>query len=126
VDSSSHQTTKQKILKKRVRQGIRCIRKTLWFCHDYVCDYRSCLDWRIDLLTTYTHHSEPHVITALSLISTLYKSPQHLLSLFQPAVSSPAVSWQWFLTVEILQFRAHWHSRPRRTDWTHSIIAPFF
>jgi hypothetical protein len=34
------------------------------------------------------------------------KSLQHSLSLFQPAVSSPAVSWQWLLTVEILQLHA--------------------
>jgi hypothetical protein len=46
-----------------------------------VCDYRRGVDWWIDLLTTYTHHSELPVITALSLISTLYKSPQHPLSL---------------------------------------------
>jgi hypothetical protein len=38
----------------------------------------------MDLSTTYTHDSE--LITALSLISTLYKSPQHPLSLFQPAL----------------------------------------
>jgi hypothetical protein len=40
------------------------------------------MDWWVELLTTYTHHSELQVITALSLISTLYKSPQHPLSLF--------------------------------------------
>jgi hypothetical protein len=48
------------------------------------------------------------------LISTLHKSPQHLLSLFQPSVSSPAVPWQWLLTVEILQLhslRPSCHSR---------------
>jgi hypothetical protein len=38
------------------------------------------------LLTTYIHHSELQVLTVLSLISTLYKSQQHPLSLFQPAV----------------------------------------
>jgi hypothetical protein len=37
------------------------------------------------------------------LISTIQKSPQHPLSLFQPAVSSPAVPLQRLLTVEILQ-----------------------
>jgi hypothetical protein len=37
------------------------------------------MDWWRDLLTIYTHHSELQVITALSLISTLYKSPQHPL-----------------------------------------------
>jgi hypothetical protein len=40
------------------------------------------MDWWMDLLTTYIRHSELHVITALSLISTLYKSPQHPLFLF--------------------------------------------
>jgi hypothetical protein len=45
-------------------------------------DYRRGMDWWMDLLTTYTHHSELQVITALSLISTVYKSPQHPLSLF--------------------------------------------
>jgi hypothetical protein len=36
----------------------------------------------MDLLTTYTHNLELQVITALSLISTVYKSPQHPLSPF--------------------------------------------
>jgi hypothetical protein len=54
----------------------------------------------------YTQHSEPQAITAPSLISTLYKSPQHLLSLFQPAVLKPAVPRQRLLTVEILQVHA--------------------
>jgi hypothetical protein len=40
------------------------------------------MDWIPILLTPYTHHSELQVITALSLISTLYSSPQHPLSLF--------------------------------------------
>jgi hypothetical protein len=35
----------------------------------------------MDLLTTYTQHSELQVITALSLISKFYKSPQHPPSL---------------------------------------------
>jgi hypothetical protein len=56
------------------------------------------MDWILDLLTTCTHHSKLQVITALSLLSTLYKSQQHPLSLFQPAVSATA------LTVEILSF----------------------
>jgi hypothetical protein len=41
--------------------------------------------------------------TAPPPISTIHKSPQHSLSLFQPAVSSRAVPWQRLLTVEILQ-----------------------
>jgi hypothetical protein len=57
----------------------------------------------MDLLTTYTHNLEVQVITVPLLISTIHKSPQHPLSLFQPALSSPAGPWQWFLTVESLQ-----------------------
>jgi hypothetical protein len=45
-------------------------------------DRRRGMDWRLDLLSTYTHDSELQVITALSLISTLYKSPKHPLNLF--------------------------------------------
>jgi hypothetical protein len=45
------------------------------------------------LLTILQHDWKLQVITEPSLISTLYKSPQHTLSLFQPAVSSPAVPW---------------------------------
>jgi hypothetical protein len=41
----------------------------------------------MDLLTPYTHHSELQAITALSLITTLYKSPQHSLS--SPSLLSP-------------------------------------
>jgi hypothetical protein len=67
---------------------------------------REGLDWWMDLLTTYTHDSELQAITAPPLISTIHKSPQHLLSLFQPAVSSSAIPWQRFLTVEILQLHA--------------------
>jgi hypothetical protein len=54
------------------------------------------------LLTTYTHHSELQVITALSLISTLYKSSQHLLSfssllcLHQPFPSNGFYEWKCF------------------------------
>jgi hypothetical protein len=40
------------------------------------------MDWWTDLLTTYIHHSELQPITALSLISMLYKSPQQPLSPF--------------------------------------------
>jgi hypothetical protein len=36
----------------------------------------------MDLLKTYTHHSELQVVKALSLISTFYKSSQHPLSFF--------------------------------------------
>jgi hypothetical protein len=36
----------------------------------------------LDLLTTYTHHSELQVVTALTLITTLYKSLAHAVSSF--------------------------------------------
>jgi hypothetical protein len=48
----------------------------------FICDCEWGVDWWMVLLATYTHHSELQVITAVSLISTLYKSPQHPLSLF--------------------------------------------
>jgi hypothetical protein len=71
----------------------------------------------MDLLTSYKHHSELQALVTLPLISTLHKSTQHLLSLFQAAVSSPAVPWQWFLSVEVLQLhalRTSCHSCPCR------------
>jgi hypothetical protein len=46
-----------------------------------MCDYRRGLDWWMDLLTTYIHHSELQVITA-PLVITIHRTPQHLLSLF--------------------------------------------
>jgi hypothetical protein len=46
-----------------------------------VCNYRMGMDWWTDLLTTYIHNLELQIITTLSLISTLYKWPQHQLSL---------------------------------------------
>jgi hypothetical protein len=64
------------------------------------------MDLKLDLFTPCTRHSELQVITTLSLIFTIHTSPQHTLSFFQPAVSSPAVSWQGLLTVEILQLPA--------------------
>jgi hypothetical protein len=50
------------------------------------------LDWILDLLTTYTRDSELQTNTAPPLIFRIHKSPQYSLSLFQPAVSSPAVT----------------------------------
>jgi hypothetical protein len=41
----------------------------------------------MDLLITYTHYSELQLITALSLISTLYKSLQHPLSVLSHSVT---------------------------------------
>jgi hypothetical protein len=60
-------------------------------------------------------------VTELSLSSTIHKSPQHQLSVFQPAVSSSAVPWQRLLTVEILQlhsFKFYFHSS---TEFTSSV-----
>jgi hypothetical protein len=38
------------------------------------CNYTRGMDWMLDLLTTCIHYSELQVITALSLVSTFYKS----------------------------------------------------
>jgi hypothetical protein len=70
------------------------------------------MDWILDILITYTHHSELQVITALWIISTIHRSSQHQLKLFQTV--DP---WQRLLTVEILQLpalRFSCHSRPCR------------
>jgi hypothetical protein len=48
------------------------------------------MDWILGLLPTFTHHTELHVITALSLISTFYISLAHT----KPSQSSLVVSWQ--------------------------------
>jgi hypothetical protein len=40
----------------------------------FICDYRRGMNWWMDLLSTYTHHSELQVVTAPRLIFTLYKS----------------------------------------------------
>jgi hypothetical protein len=85
------------------------------------------MDWWVDLLTTYAHHSELQALTTLSLISTIHSSPQHLLSLFQPAVSSPAVPWQRLLTVETFQFhalRCYLQSLPWRTQLSTNNCLP--
>jgi hypothetical protein len=68
------------------------------------------LDWWMNLLTTYTHNLELQAITAPPLISTIHKSPQHLLC-------SPAIPWQWLLTMEILQLhvlKSYLHGLPCR------------
>jgi hypothetical protein len=46
------------------------------------CDYRRGMNCVLDLLNTCIHHSELQLITAPLLISTIHRSPQHLLSLF--------------------------------------------
>jgi hypothetical protein len=59
------------------------VHKWSWrkYFHIYGCDYRRVMDWWMNLLITYTHHTELQVITALSLISTRYKSLLQLLCL---------------------------------------------
>jgi hypothetical protein len=64
----------------------------------------------MNLFITYTRHSELQGIRAIPLFSTFNQSPQHPLSLFQRAESSPAVLWQQLLTVGILLLHAFWSS----------------
>jgi hypothetical protein len=78
---------------------------SLVFIFTCMRDYRRGFGFVSDLLTTYTHNSELEAITAPPLISTIHKTPQHTLSLFQPAMSSLAVPWQRLLTLKILQLR---------------------
>jgi hypothetical protein len=40
------------------------------------------MGWWLDLLTTYTHHSELQVVTVPLLNSTIHRSPQHPLCVF--------------------------------------------
>jgi hypothetical protein len=78
------------------------------------------------LLTTYTHDSEIQAITVPPLMSKIHKSPQHPLSFFQHAVSSPAVPWQRLLTLEILQLHVlkfSLHRFPYRTDLVRVKVA---
>jgi hypothetical protein len=94
-------------------------------CHVLECDYRRGLDGWVYLLTTHTHDSAPQAITAPPLISTIHKSPQHPLSIFRPAVSSPAVPWQRLLIVEIVHLHAlksSLHRLPCRTDFVATIV----
>jgi hypothetical protein len=87
----------------------------------------------VDFLNTYKHNSVLQAIITLLLISTIHIS-QHPLCLFQPAVSSPAVSWQRFLTMKILQLHALkfcLHSTliwliPRLTAISHQPLYLFF
>jgi hypothetical protein len=81
----------------------------------------------MDLLTSYTHDSEVQALKVLPLISTIHKSPQRPLSLFQPAEPSPAVPWQRLLTMEILQLhtlRFDLQSLPCRTLIPTNWVAP--
>jgi hypothetical protein len=77
---------------------------SVWtYCHDLGVIIDGVAIGELDLLTTSIHHSEIQVITALWLISTLYKSPQHQLSLFssllclhQPFPGNGFWQWRFF------------------------------
>jgi hypothetical protein len=74
-----------------------------WYC-------RQGMDWILGLLTTVTHHTELRVITALTLISALYKS----LGQAKSSQSSLVVSWQRIynnLTVTTAHTMLCFHSR---------------
>jgi hypothetical protein len=62
-----------------------------WFC-DYWRSFRLDIGF-ID--HWYTRH--------VSTITWKSLTPQHMLGIFQPAMSSPAIPWQRFLTMEILR-----------------------
>jgi hypothetical protein len=71
-----------------------------------------------------SHESELQAVTAPPLTSAILKPPQNALSLSQPAVSSPAVPWQWLLTMEILQLHTLKPSLPRLPYRTHCQLKP--
>jgi hypothetical protein len=74
-------------LEAEVRFQVRA--RDAYLLHNF---YILFMDWILDSLTTYTHHSELQVITVLSLISTLHSSPQYPLSIFQYAVFSRSLA----------------------------------
>jgi hypothetical protein len=78
----------------------------------------------MDSLTTLTYRTTSNCMP--SLIFRIPRSPQHPLSLFQPAVSSLAVPWQRLLTVEILQLYALKSSLHRLPYTTHLIVPILF
>jgi hypothetical protein len=57
------------------------------------------------------------------IISTIHISPQHPLSLFRTAVSSPAIPWQRFLIMKILQLHVFVTSFGRLPYRIH-LVAP--
>jgi hypothetical protein len=94
------------------------------------------VDWILHLLTTLPHDLELQLTTAPPLTCTIRKSPQHPLSRFKLAASSPAILWQRLSTVGILELdalksplkdgspqTAPFPNRlPYRTDWVAPII----
>jgi hypothetical protein len=70
-----------------------------------VCDYRRGIDWWMDLLTTYIHHSELH-------FTDHWHTQTNVLSLLQ---STLAVSWQWLLPSGDSSAPALWSSSSQLT-----------
>jgi hypothetical protein len=122
--SNINTSDKQRFQSQVVVSGISCLRDRLlmpssfstqilknmnyyhYYCHDWgvTIDGVWIGEWIYwPLIHTTRNHKH---LTAISLSSTLHKSPQHLLSFFQPAVSWPTVPWQRLLTVEIFQLHA--------------------
>jgi hypothetical protein len=75
-------------------------------------------------LNTYTHGSELQAITVPPLISTIDKSPHHLLRLFQLAVSSPAVLVTASKSGDssTCTLKSCLHSLPYRTDLVGPVL----
>jgi hypothetical protein len=70
----------------------------------YISDYRQGLDWWMDLLTVYTHHSVLRVIIALSLVYTLYSSRMRAHAhTHKCPQSSQVISWQQISTQGLYQ-----------------------
>jgi hypothetical protein len=61
-------------------------------------------------MNEFIYHFYTQVITTPQIISTIHKSPQQPLRIFS-LLSSPAVSWQRLILVEILQLPRSLHSR---------------
>jgi hypothetical protein len=90
----------------------------------WVCGYRRGMDWWMDLLTTCTHHSELQVITAPSLISTLYKlSPCSWALLEKPPVAQLLKNFPAFYGTRrfITVFTRALHWSLSRARWIQSI-----
>jgi hypothetical protein len=89
-------------------------------------DYRR----RFGLMNRFTDHLYIRVVStgnySATAIYIIHKSPQHPLSLFQSAVSSPAVPWQRFLTVKILQLHALKSSLHRLLYRADSVVPNVF
>jgi hypothetical protein len=99
---------------------------SIGYVGNYILTCRSDSRRGFGLHIAFIDHSKIQATTAPSLISTIHKSPQHLLSIFQPAVSSPTVPCQWLLTVEILPLHALKFSLHSLPHSTHSVAPVVF